>query len=73
MVVPLAEAESIEEKCRSILKEQEISVQDISTRLTVESERAEITFKIRTRNRLQSGEVLRAIASHPGVLEVRWV
>jgi len=73
MVAPLAEAESIEEKCQSVLKEQEISVQDIATRLTVESGRAEITFKIRTRNRLQSGEVLRAIASHPGVLDVRWV
>ena len=73
VVVPLAQAESIEGKCRSILKEQEISVQDIATRLTVESGRAEITFMFRTRNRLQSGEVLRAIASHPGALDVSWV
>jgi putative Mg2+ transporter-C (MgtC) family protein len=73
VVGPLSQAESIEERCRAFLKEREIQVQDIATRFAVESERAEITFKIRTRNRLQSVEVVRAIASHPGLLEVRWV
>jgi putative Mg2+ transporter-C (MgtC) family protein len=72
VVVPLEQAESIEERCRSILKEREMQVQDIATRFGMESGRAEITFKIRIRNRLQSGEVLRAISAHPGLIEVRW-
>jgi putative Mg2+ transporter-C (MgtC) family protein len=73
VIVPLAQAEFMEGKCRSILEEREIQLQDIVSTLAVESGRAEITFKVRTRNRLQSGEVLRAIAAQPGVVEARWV
>lgn len=73
MVVLLAQAESTEKSCRSLLEEQKMKVQDIAHKLFIESGKAEITFRIRTRNHLQGGEVLRAIAALPGMIEVHWV
>jgi putative Mg2+ transporter-C (MgtC) family protein len=73
MVVALSQAQSAPIECQKILKERRIRIQDISHRLFLRSEEAEITFKIRTRNQLQGGEVLQALASLPGVKEVHWV
>jgi len=73
MVVPLAQAESTEKSCRILLEERRIKVQDIAHKLFIESDKAEITFKIRARNYLQGGEVLRAIASLPGIIEAHWL
>jgi len=72
MVVPVSEEESMEKRCRALLEEQEIKVQDIAHKLSLESGKAEITFKIRARNQLQGGAVLRAVAALPGVMEAHW-
>lgn len=73
VVVALSQAQSASVSCENILRDRRIRVQDISHRLFLRSEEAEITFKIRTRNQFQGGEVLQALASLPGVKEVHWV
>jgi putative Mg2+ transporter-C (MgtC) family protein len=72
VIVSLAQAESIEKTCRALLGERKIHVQDIANKFSVDEGRAEITFKIRARHQLQSGEVLRVIAALPGVIEASW-
>jgi hypothetical protein len=39
----------------------------------METDRAEMTFDIRARSRLQGGEVLHALAALPGVKEIHWL
>jgi putative Mg2+ transporter-C (MgtC) family protein len=68
--LPLAEA--IEERCRSLLAERRVRVEDVLHRLCVAEDRAEVTFKVSVRHRLQSGEVLRAVAALEGVADARW-
>jgi putative Mg2+ transporter-C (MgtC) family protein len=68
----LPQAENIEGSCRALLSDRHIRVQDIATRLSVAENLAEVTFKISARHHLQSGEVLRAVATLQGVTEARW-
>ena len=68
----LRKAEAIEERCRAILAERLVRVQDVLSRLSVAEDKAEVTFKISVRHHLQSGEVLRAVAALEGVTDVRW-
>lgn len=72
VIAVLAQAETIEEKCRALLAAHHIHVQDVLNRLSVAEDRAEITFKISARHHLQSGEVLRAVTALGGVTETRW-
>ncbi|MDH7498995.1 MAG: MgtC/SapB family protein [candidate division NC10 bacterium] len=72
MVASVAQVEALEKKCRALLEEQEIKVQDIAHKLLLESGRAEVTFKVRTRHQLQGGAVLRTLAALPGVMEAHW-
>ncbi len=68
----LGQAEAIEGRCRSLLADRQIRVQDVLNRLSVAEDTAEVTFKISVRHRLQSGEVLRTIAALEGVTDIRW-
>ncbi len=68
----LRHAEAIEEKCRTLLAVRQVRVQDVLNRLSVAEDRADVTFKISLRHRLQSGEVLRAVAALEGVVDTRW-
>jgi putative Mg2+ transporter-C (MgtC) family protein len=68
----LEQAEAIEQRCRSLLADRGIRLQDVLTRLSVVQSRAEITLKISVRHHFQSGEALRAIATIDGVSEASW-
>jgi putative Mg2+ transporter-C (MgtC) family protein len=72
VIAALRQAEAIEEQCRVLLTDRQVRVQDVLNRLSVGEDRAEVTFKISVRHRLQSGEVLRAVAALEGVTDVRW-
>ena len=72
VVAALAQAEAIEARCRALLSDRTIRVQDVLTRLSVAESLAEITFKISVRHHLQSGDVLRAVVALEGVSEARW-
>jgi putative Mg2+ transporter-C (MgtC) family protein len=68
----LGQVEAIEAQCRALLADRQVRVQDVLNRLSVAEDRAEVTFKISVRHRLQSGEVLRAVAALDGVADARW-
>lgn len=68
----LARAEAVEAACRALIAARGLRLQDVLTRLSVAEGRVELTFKISLRHRLQSGEVLRAIAEIEGVTEAGW-
>jgi len=68
----LPHAEAVERDARTLLTERDIRMQDMLHRLSVSEGRAEITFKISTRHRFQSGELLRAVSKLAGVVETRW-
>jgi putative Mg2+ transporter-C (MgtC) family protein len=72
VLAPLARAEGIERRLRAFLAEHDIRVQDVVERLSAAEGTAEVTVRISVRQRLQSGEVLRAIAGMDGVMEARW-
>lgn len=72
VVASLARAEGVETRCRSLLADRSIRVQDVLNRMSVPEDRAEITFKVSARHHLQSGEVLRVITALEGVTEARW-
>lgn len=72
VVAALARAETVEAKCRALLADRQIRVQDVLNRLSIAEDRAEVTFKVSVRHQLQSGDVLRAVAGLEGVAEVRW-
>ena len=72
VIATLARAEAVEARCRSLLTDRNIRVQDVLNRMSVAEDRAEITFKISARHHLQSGEVLRVITALEGVTETRW-
>jgi putative Mg2+ transporter-C (MgtC) family protein len=72
VIGPLTEAESIEIRCRSLLAERNIHVQDIISRVSKDAGKAEVTFKVRVQNRLQGGELIRAVVTLDGVNEARW-
>jgi putative Mg2+ transporter-C (MgtC) family protein len=72
VLAALRQAEAIEERCRALLADRQIRVQDVLNRLSVAEDRAEVTFKISVRHHLQSGDVLRAVAALEGVADVRW-
>ena len=72
VLTSFAQSEALEAQCRTLLLERDIALQDIENRLSPAEGRAEMTFKIRVRQHLQSGEVLRAITALPGVTEARW-
>ena len=72
VIATLTQVEGVERQCRTLLAERGVRVQDILHRLSVAEDRAEVTFKVSARHRLQSGEVLRAMATLEGVTEARW-
>jgi putative Mg2+ transporter-C (MgtC) family protein len=72
VLASLAQAEPIEGRCRALLADRAIRLQDVLTRLSVAASQAEITFKISVRHHLQSGATIRAIAALEGVSEARW-
>jgi len=73
VIAALGQAEAIEERCRALLADRQIRLQDVLHRLSVAEDRAEVTFKISVRHQLQSGAVLRAVAALEGVADVRWL
>ena len=72
VLVGLPQSEAAERQARTMLSERDIHVQDVLHRISVSEARSEITFKISTRHRFQSGELLRTAAGLPGVIETRW-
>lgn len=72
VIAALAQAEGVEGRCRTLLAERGIRVQDIHHRLSNTEDRAEVTFKVSARHQLQSGDVLRAVTALEGVTEARW-
>jgi hypothetical protein len=54
------------------LAERNIHVQDIISRVSKDAGKAEVTFKVRVQNRLQGGELIRAVVTLDGVNEARW-
>lgn len=72
VVVPADRAHTILARCQEILTAGDARVQDVLHNASQESQRAEITFRVRTRNRLQAGEVVRRLMEIPEVVEARW-
>jgi putative Mg2+ transporter-C (MgtC) family protein len=72
VISPLTQAASLEKRCQEVMAERSIHVQDIVSRVSKQEERAEITFKIRGKQHLQGGEIIRALAALEGVTEARW-
>jgi putative Mg2+ transporter-C (MgtC) family protein len=72
VIAPLTAAESIESRCRGLMAERDIHVQDITSRASKDAGKAEVIFKVRVQNRLQGAEVIRAVIALDGVNEARW-
>jgi putative Mg2+ transporter-C (MgtC) family protein len=69
----LDQIELVEKDCQQLLANNAIEVQDVSNRRIATREgRAELTFKVRARQRVLAGKVLKAIAGLPGVVEAQW-
>ncbi len=69
----LDQMDPVERGCQQLLTANAIEVQDVSNRrIAVREGRAELTFKVRARQRALAGKVLGAIAALPGVVEAQW-
>jgi putative Mg2+ transporter-C (MgtC) family protein len=62
----------VDQRCRTTLAERDIAVQDVLTQLSPADGKAELTFKIRVKQLLQSPETVQALAALTGVSDVRW-
>ncbi len=63
----------VDQHCRTALAERDMAVQDVLTHLSPAEGKAELTFKIRVKQLLQSPETVQALAALSGVSDVRWV
>jgi putative Mg2+ transporter-C (MgtC) family protein len=72
ITTPVEKTEEIESKCQEILKKEQIRVQNKAYSISHETDRTDITFNVRLKDRRQSGAVMRDIAKISGVLEASW-
>jgi putative Mg2+ transporter-C (MgtC) family protein len=68
----LDKADDVELGCIGIFKQNRLRIQYRTHSLSNETGRCEITFHMRMRDNVQSGEIVRALGRIPTVLDVQW-
>jgi len=72
VATPIEKADTIEQDCQTILLQNGIRIQDRSHFFSHETGQSEITSHIRTKDLMQSGNVIRALSKIPGVIQAKW-
>jgi putative Mg2+ transporter-C (MgtC) family protein len=72
VVAPIEKSDNIEKSCQSILEKENIRIQDRSYLITHETGRFEITFHVRTKGLIKSGNIIRNILKIPGIIKASW-
>lgn len=66
------QADAFEKSSRDYLKEHHIRLQDLDCGYTQEGNIMEMKFYLRTRNSLQSKDVIQALKAQPGIVSLSW-
>jgi len=72
VVALMEKADTIESNCQAILEKEKIRIQDRSHLISNETGRFEITFHVRIKGRMHSGNIIRALSKIPGIISIRW-
>lgn len=72
VTMPIEQADMVEQNCEAILGKDHIRIQDRSHFVSHETGRFEITFNIRSKDLMQSGNIIRALSKIPGVIQAKW-
>ncbi len=72
VIAGLGSVRDVERCCRTVLADRAITVQDVLSAVSPVDGRAELIFKVRVKQLLQSTDAVTALAAIPSVRDVRW-